>query len=54
MGSALGDILGNVSPFDPVIYSLVVGLMLVVAVTATLTPTRRALQVDPAAALRYE
>jgi len=54
MGSALGDILGNVSPYDPVIYSMVVGLMLVVAIAATLTPTRRALSVDPAAALRYE
>jgi predicted permease len=54
MGSGLGSILGDVSPFDPFIYSLVVGLMLAVAVTATVTPTRRALQVDPAAALRYE
>jgi predicted permease len=54
MGSGLGDILGNVSPFDPMIYSLVVGLMLAVAITATVTPTRRALMVDPAAALRYE
>ncbi|MEX2150202.1 MAG: ADOP family duplicated permease [Steroidobacteraceae bacterium] len=54
MGSGLGDILGNVSPFDPMIYSLVVGLMLAVAIAATVTPTRRALMVDPAAALRYE
>jgi ABC-type antimicrobial peptide transport system permease subunit len=54
MGSGLGDILGDVSPFDPMIYSLVVGLMLAVAIAATVTPTRRALMVDPAAALRYE
>jgi predicted permease len=54
MGSGLGDILGEVSPYDPAIYSMVVGLMLVVAIMATLTPTRRALKVDPAAALRYE
>ncbi len=53
MGRALGDIL-NDSPFDPVIYSAVVAIMLVIAVAATLTPTRRALRVDPAAALRYE
>ncbi|MEX1994774.1 MAG: ABC transporter permease [Steroidobacteraceae bacterium] len=54
MGSGLGDILGDVSPYDPAIYTMVVGLMLVVAIAATLTPTRRALKVDPAAALRYE
>ena len=54
MARGLGDILGEESPFDPVIYGLVLAIMLVVAVAATLTPTRRALKVDPAAALRYE
>ena len=54
MGRGLGDVLGNVSPYDPGIYGMVVALMIVVAVLATLTPTRRALKVDPAAALRYE
>ena len=54
MGRGLGNILGEVSPYDPVIYTMVVGLMLVVAIAATLTPTQRALKVDPAAALRYE
>ena len=53
MGRALGDIL-NDSPYDPVIYSSVLVIMLVIAFAATLTPTRRALRVDPAAALRYE
>jgi ABC-type lipoprotein release transport system permease subunit len=43
-----------VSPYDPGIYAWVVVLMVVVAVAATLTPTRRALKIDPAAALRYE
>jgi predicted permease len=54
MGRGLGDILGEVSPYDPGIYGMVVTLMIVVAIAATLTPTRRALKVDPAAALRYE
>ena len=54
MGRGLGDTLGNVSPYDPGIYAWVVVLMVVVAIAATLTPTRRALKVDPAAALRYE
>jgi predicted permease len=54
MGSSLGDILGDVSPFDPAIYTMVLSLMVVIAILATLTPTRRALKVDPAAALRYE
>ncbi|HXV39873.1 MAG TPA: ABC transporter permease [Steroidobacteraceae bacterium] len=54
MGRGLGDILGEVSPYDPGIYSMVVAMMIVVAIAATLTPTRRALKVDPAAALRYE
>jgi len=54
MGRGLGDILGDVSPYDPGIYSMVVGLMILVAIAATLTPTLRALKVDPAAALRYE
>ena len=54
MGRGLGDVLNDVSPYDPGIYSMVIALMLGVAVLATLTPTRRALKVDPAAALRYE
>ncbi len=54
MGRGLGDILGEVSPYDPAIYTMVVAMMIVVAIAATLAPTRRALKVDPAAALRYE
>jgi putative ABC transport system permease protein len=54
MGRGLGDTLGDVSPYDPGIYAMVVILMIVVAIAATITPTRRALKIDPAAALRYE
>ena len=53
MGRGLGDILTD-GPFDPAIYAMVLLAMVVVAIAATLTPTRRALKVDPAAALRYE
>jgi predicted permease len=54
MGRGLGDVLGDASPYDPAIYGMVVGLMIAVAIAATLVPTRRALKIDPAAALRYE
>jgi predicted permease len=54
VGRGLGEILNQVSPYDPGIYGLVVAIMLAVAILATLTPTRRALKVHPAAALRYE
>src|SRR4029453_17344608 len=54
MARGLGAILQDQSPFDPFIYGMVLALMVVVAIAATLTPTRRALKVDPAAALRYE
>jgi putative ABC transport system permease protein len=54
MGRGLGEFLGDVSPYDAGIYTLVIVLMAVISVAATLTPTRRALKVDPAAALRYE
>jgi putative ABC transport system permease protein len=54
MGRGLGDFLGDGSPYDPGIYTLVVVVMIFVAIAATVTPTRRALKVDPAAALRYE
>ena len=54
MARGLGDILQDESPFDPFIYTMVLLLMVAVAIAATLTPTRRALKVDPAAALRHE
>ena len=54
MARGLGDMLQDESPFDPFLYSVVLALMIAVAIAATLTPTRRALKVDPAAALRYE
>ena len=54
MGRGLGDILGEREPIRPGHLCMVVVLMVAVAFAATLTPTRRALKIDPAAALRYE
>ncbi len=54
VGRGLGLFLLDMTPYDPRIYGLVAGGMLAVAAAATLAPTRRALRIDPAAALRYE
>jgi len=54
VGRGLGIFLLDMTPYDPRIYAAVAGGMLVVAAAATLAPTRRALRIDPAAALRYE
>lgn len=54
LGRGLGVMLLDMSPYHPGIYAGVMAAMLVVAALATLAPTRRALRIDPAAALRYE
>jgi putative ABC transport system permease protein len=46
--------LWGVKPTDPPTYIMVSLLLLVVAVLATLIPTRRAVRIDPTIALRYE
>ena len=42
------------SPLDPGVFGVVVGLLLVATVAAALIPARRAVRIDPAAALRSE
>jgi ABC-type antimicrobial peptide transport system permease subunit len=65
IGLALGAILAPLmsrivsagllgTPDDPVIYSLVFGLLIVAALVASWIPARRALRVQPATALRCE
>jgi len=46
------DLLFKTSPSDPFIYGGVAGLLLLVAVVATLVPARRASRVEPVEVLR--
>jgi len=44
----------GLSAFDPSAFVAAVGVLLAVAILAMLVPARRALRVDPIAAIRYE
>jgi ABC-type antimicrobial peptide transport system permease subunit len=50
----LADMLFGVSSFDPVTYTGVVLIMVVVAASASLSPAVRAVRVDPTQMLREE
>ncbi len=50
----LQSLLFNVRPWEPVIYCAIVTLLLLIALASSLVPARRATQVDPIVALRYE
>jgi len=54
LGRGLQSIMTEMNAFDPIVYTLTALAMLGVALVATWIPTRRALRVDPAVALRYE
>jgi putative ABC transport system permease protein len=50
----LQSVLFGVSPFDPLAFIGAPLVLLAIAVTAALLPTRAALRIDPIATLRYE
>jgi ABC-type antimicrobial peptide transport system permease subunit len=53
-GSGISGVLFNVSPLDPLIYTVVASIVLFVSLAATFVPARRATRVDPMIALRAE
>jgi predicted permease len=50
----LSHLLFSVGPYDPLSYSLVILLLILVGLAATLIPARSAIRVDPAVTLRRE
>jgi predicted lysophospholipase L1 biosynthesis ABC-type transport system permease subunit len=54
LGRIVRSLIYDVSPADPLIYSVVVVLMLLVALLAALVPARRAAHADPMVMLRAE
>jgi putative ABC transport system permease protein len=54
LGRTVSSFLYETSPQDPLVHAAVVALLVVVTSVACLAPARRATQIDPMEALRYE
>jgi len=54
MARVIGSLLFEVSPYDPVVSGMAIGVLMAVGVLACLLPARRAVGVDPMQALRNE
>ena len=54
LAQLLKGLLLGVSPFDPVTYAAVAGLLLAICLVASFVPARRATTVDPLVALRAD
>jgi predicted permease len=54
VGRLVGDFLVGIGPTDPLTYATVSVLLSLIALAACYVPARRALQVEPTVALRYE
>ena len=52
--TALRGLLYGITPFDPVAWGLAIAAMIIAAALANFVPARRAMRVDPLAALRME
>jgi len=50
----LGSLLFGIPPLDPLTFGGAIGLLAVIGLTASWVPVRRALRINPVAALRYE
>ena len=53
-GPMLGQLLYGLSPFDPIAFGVVAGILTIAGFVATFIPARRALSVDPVTTLRAD